>query len=76
MKAKAIEVKDLWVCYRLTKSISLKKILKRDREKIRTFCAIKGVSFSVPKGEIVGIIGKNGSGKINTFENNCKNFFS
>ena len=59
----AIDVKDLWVCYRLTKSISLKKILRRSKEKPRTFCAVRGVSFTIPQGEIVGIVGKNGSGK-------------
>jgi ABC-type polysaccharide/polyol phosphate transport system ATPase subunit len=39
---------------------SLKHIFKTKKE---IFEAVRGVSFNVPKGEIMGIIGKNGSGK-------------
>ncbi len=36
---------------------------KKYKEKIKDFYALNDVSFSISKGETVGIIGKNGSGK-------------
>lgn len=60
----AIEVENLKVIYRTMKSFSIKKTAfsffktKRDN-----FEAIRGISFQVPKGKIVGIVGQNGSGK-------------
>lgn len=60
----AIEVKNLSITYRSLKSYSIKKMLlggKTNRNDV--FQAVKNVSFAVPKGEIWGIIGKNGSGK-------------
>ena len=54
----AITVKDLHVYYRDMNRFSLKK-----GGSGKIFKAIKGVSFEVPKGQILGICGKNGSGK-------------
>ena len=58
----AIHIKDLVVSYRDIKKFSIRKTLF-NREKSSLFTAIKGISFDIKKGEIVGICGKNGSGK-------------
>ena len=64
MEEIALEVKDLYISYNCFKRYSVKKNLfklkKLDIEKIE---AVKGISFSVRKGDILGIVGKNGSGK-------------
>lgn len=63
----AIEVKDLVISYRDLKKTSIKRnFLTLHRQKAENFVAVKGISFSVKKGEILGIIGKNGSGKSTT----------
>ena len=60
----AIEVKDLCISYKNFKSYSIKKsLLHLKKAKADIFEAVKHVSFNVEKGEILGIIGKNGSGK-------------
>lgn len=65
MSEYAIEVKDLCISYRSLKSYSIKKMLLRGKrnKKEGVFQAVKHVSFAIEKGEIWGIIGKNGSGK-------------
>ena len=57
----AIEVKDLVISYQNKKTLLHLKRQKPDR-----FVAVKGISFYVREGEILGIIGKNGSGKSTT----------
>ena len=60
----AIEVKDLVISYQNLKKTSIKKTpLHLKRQKPDRFVAVKGISFYVREGEILGIIGKNGSGK-------------
>lgn len=63
----AIEVKDLKIRYRTLNKMSIKKSLTSLRKaKVETFEAVKGISFNVEMGQIVGLIGKNGSGKSTT----------
>ena len=63
----AIEVKDLVISYQNLKKTSIKKtLLYLKRQKPDRFVAVKGISFYVREGEILGIIGKNGSGKSTT----------
>ena len=63
-KKYAITVKDLSIKYRTIKKFSIRKSLfKLKKAKSEYFEAVKGVSFNIEQGKIVGIVGKNGSGK-------------
>ena len=63
----AIDVTDLVISYQNLKKTSIKKnLLHFRRQKADRFVAVKGISFYVREGEILGIIGKNGSGKSTT----------
>ncbi len=60
----AIEVSDLCIKYMTVGNYSIKRMLLGHKKAPKEdFEAVKHVSFVVPKGEIWGIIGKNGSGK-------------
>lgn len=59
----AITVKNLDIFYKEIKRFSLAKSGINNLVNASTFHAIKNVSFEIPKGQIVGICGKNGSGK-------------
>ncbi|MDD7280468.1 MAG: ABC transporter ATP-binding protein [Erysipelotrichaceae bacterium] len=62
---KVIEIKDITKVYNLYNKPSdrLKEALFPRKCRHKEFSALKNVSFDVKKGEILGIIGKNGSGK-------------
>lgn len=62
----AVEARDLGKCYHIYERPAdrLKQALFRWKKQFyRDFWAVKGTSFVVRKGESVGIIGRNGSGK-------------
>lgn len=64
MSEYSIEVKDLCISYRDLKAYSIKKMLLRGKKNEKdVFQAVKNVSFALEPGEVLGIIGKNGSGK-------------
>lgn len=59
----AITVDNLHITYRGLKKTSIRSSWKNFGGKIELFHALKGVSFEVEEGKILGIIGKNGAGK-------------
>lgn len=66
-KDNAIEVRNLKIRYKCLKNMSIKSsIFRLKKTKTEVFEAVKGISFDIKKGEIVGLIGKNGSGKSTT----------
>ena len=65
-KEAAITVKNLHISYRGIKKFSIKRSLFKKKNNKEIFEAVKGISFEVEKGKILGFIGKNGSGKSTT----------
>ena len=66
MPSNAIEIHNLWKTFRLyhEKNQYLKAaVLRGRRARYEEFWALKDVSFDVPFGSTLGIIGSNGSGK-------------
>ena len=64
-KRPAIEIIDLVKQFRILHTGSIKGALSRifKRQQVEEFIALKGVSFTVPHGQTLAIIGRNGSGK-------------
>lgn len=71
METKAVEVKNLSKCYRIydhPRDRLLQSLWGRDRQGqpknfFREFWALRELSFTVSKGQTLGIVGRNGSGK-------------
>lgn len=64
MKKISITVKKLSISYRIMKKVSIKRMfLTPKKMKKEVFNALKDVSFELEEGKILGIVGKNGSGK-------------
>lgn len=65
MEEKVIEIKNITKVYNLYDKPSdrLKEVIFPYKKRHKDFIALDNVSFDVKKGEILGIIGKNGSGK-------------
>lgn len=60
----AIEIDDLVIRYRCLNKMSIKQSLfSLKKSTVEVVEAVSHVSCKVPKGEIMGIVGKNGSGK-------------
>lgn len=63
-KKYSVTVDDVCICYRNLKSYSIKKqLFHGKKDKKQYFEAVRHVSFEIEEGKILGIIGKNGSGK-------------
>ena len=57
-KKNAISVKNLHISYRNIKKTSIRKaFLKKKTGKVEYFEAVKGISFDIEQGKIVGIVG-------------------
>ncbi len=60
----AISVRNVCIDYKSLKAGSIKQnFFKLKKVKQEVFHAVRNVSFEVPEGQILGITGKNGSGK-------------
>lgn len=59
----AVTVDNLFITYRGLKKTSIRASWKHLRNKVEVFEALKGVSFELEEGKILGIIGQNGAGK-------------
>lgn len=65
MSKYAITINNLHIEYKGLKKTSIRSTFfnKKNRNKVEIFEALKGVSLKVEEGKILGVVGKNGSGK-------------
>ncbi len=65
-KNMAVTVKNLHISYRGITKTSIRASWANFRKKVEVYEAVRGISFEIEEGKILGIIGKNGSGKSTT----------
>ncbi len=60
-----IEVENIWKSFRIyhERALTLKEVMLVRRSQFETFWALKGVSLEVDAGEMLALVGANGSGK-------------
>lgn len=68
MKEPIIQIDDLGICFRMdrNRTTNLKEYVVRmlkGQNRFEAFWALRHISFTVQRGEVVGIIGHNGAGK-------------
>jgi ABC-type polysaccharide/polyol phosphate transport system ATPase subunit len=65
MVKNAITIKNLHISYKGLKKTSIRSTFfnRKKKNRFEVFQALKGVSINIEEGKILGIIGKNGSGK-------------
>ena len=70
----SIEISNLSKCYQIydkPRDRLIQMLARKDRQFFREFWALRDISFSVKRGETVGIIGRNGSGKSTLLQMIC-----
>jgi len=72
-----IEVKNVKVTYRvlMNKSSSLKRLFLdalKGKARLIEYVALQDVSFTVDKGEVIAILGRNGAEQINASQGSCR----
>jgi ABC-type polysaccharide/polyol phosphate transport system ATPase subunit len=62
---RAVEVREVTKRYRIGESWrpTFRDAFSRSKEPTREFWALRGVTFDVDEGEVVGVVGRNGAGK-------------
>ncbi len=72
----AIDVENLSASYRIRLDApdlltDLRRLLSRRRETERIVPALRDVSFTVPRGSVLGVVGRNGAGKSTLLRSIC-----
>ena len=64
MKEDCLEVRNVSIKYKIRKPFSIKKSFIKDKSaSTKEYEAVKNVSFSLKRGDVIGLIGHNGAGK-------------